>query len=458
MAKHITSFSMHTQTESLILGDFNAKINPQTLTPLSRNGRLLSNLLRHTGLQMVNGTSACTGQWTRQDTSGRKSILDYALCSPPLLENIRHMLIDEEGHYRLRSKVPTDHNTILIALDVQIIIKPPTQTVSWNIYETTDWGVFEEAIKDTLSTAHEDTGNNIQRMYDSWERQIIQAAKVSIGYRVSKRGTPISKSKSVKLARMQKKAAKSAFNKYKSTKDPTVEDPERDRLYTEYRNKHDALLQVIQKEETERAQRTVKMISEDGGVNSKKFWTLRRQVMRANVDDMSCLRNTKGEYIHEKEEVLHYVHEYFTDLYSPNTSRYYNPCWAEFVNSLVQRYSVNQDYEELQYNQSITRQEIETVIKSLPNGKTPGPDTLIYEFFKYGGNVMKDSLHTIMAKIFDEEVPPKQWQESLTTCIPKGKKNPELLENKRALTLASNAEKFFERILINRVECYLLGR
>ena len=46
---------------------------------------------------------------------------------------------------------------------------------------------------------------------------------------------------------------------------------------------------------------------------------------------------------------------------------------------------------------------------------------------------------------------PWQWQESLTTCIPKGKKNPELLENKRALTLASNAEKLFERILINRV-------
>ena len=166
---------------------------------------------------------------------------------------------------------------------------------------------------------------------------------------------------------------------------------------------------------------------------------------------MSCLKDENDQYIHNKQDVLQYIEQYFTDLYSPKQSPRYDPEWTQYLETRVEQYTNNREHEDLTINLPIQPKEVQEVISSLPNNKTPGPDSIPYEFLKNGGPGMEQSLFNVVSSVFDQEIIPSQWQQSTTTCIPKGKKNPEYLSNKRALTLASNVAKVFERVMVNRV-------
>ena len=73
-------------------------------------------------MRIVNETEKCQGKWTRVNTANRseKSGIDYFLVSQNLWETIKEMEIDEEEIHKLKGKKPTDHNTIIVNIDLQI--------------------------------------------------------------------------------------------------------------------------------------------------------------------------------------------------------------------------------------------------------------------------------------------------------------------------------------------------
>ena len=431
----------------MLLGDFNGKVDLENLTPTTRNGEFMVEMLQSTGMMLVNGSPRCTGKWTRIGTDGTRSILDYVMATPTVFSHIVSMLIDEEWLYKLRGTKPTDHNTILLTLSLPRMPKPRTEPrFMWCIGERTDWKHFEQCIDDLLPPT--DPAQTIQNNYNEWERKLIEAAHLTVGMKkVKVHKSSLPRSVEITNARQEKKAAKSAFNQSKKQHDASQVDSARQN----YKQAHQKLLEAIQEAECVTAQRNIDKIIADGGVHSKQFWNTRRRVLQTNTEDLSCLRNEKGEYIHEKEEVLQYTEQYFTNLYSPNTNPRYDPQWTQYLEALVDQYSANRDFEDLPMNLPLQRQEVADVIKKLPANKSPGPDQIKYEFLKKGGAPMERSLYDMSSNIFEQEKTPYQWQHSTTTCIPKGKKDPEYLVNKRALTLSSNMAKYFERLIVNRV-------
>jgi hypothetical protein len=55
--------------------------------------------------------------------------------------------------------------------------------------------------------------------------------------------------------------------------------------------------------------------------------------------------------------------------------------------------------------------EVCSIINKLKNGKAGGTDNIIPELIKYGGRVLKQRIHKLIVKIWEEEQLPSQWNE-----------------------------------------------
>ena len=90
-------------TYVLILGDFNAKIGKDKEgivngdSIISRNGVLLTDMIKMQHLQLLNYLPCCVGKWTRVNTcnSNEKFIIDYGLFNSKLASVILKVIIDE---------------------------------------------------------------------------------------------------------------------------------------------------------------------------------------------------------------------------------------------------------------------------------------------------------------------------------------------------------------------------
>ena len=104
-------------------------------------------------------------------------------------------------------------------------------------------------------------------------------------------------------------------------------------------------------------------------------------------------------------------------------------------------------------NRSISNNEIEEAIKSLPSKKIPGPDEFSAKFYK----IFKEELIPILPQVFQEiereEILPNSFYEANITLIPKLCKDISRKENFRPISLInideSSLMKYWQTISKN---------
>lgn len=94
-----------------------------------------------------------------------------------------------------------------------------------------------------------------------------------------------------------------------------------------------------------------------------------------------------------------------------------------------------------------TLTEVERAIKLMKNNKSPGPDCIPAEAFKYGGPLLERNLHSLIAKIWADEAIAADLRDGLITTIYKKKGDKSDCNNYRGITLLSQAGKILAKIM-----------
>jgi hypothetical protein len=160
---------------------------------------------------------------------------------------------------------------------------------------------------------------------------------------------------------------------------------------------------------------------------------------------ISKIRNAKGEITTSTMEIQEIIRDYFENLYS---NKFEN---LEEMDRFMDTYDhpkLNQ--EDINYlNRSITQNEIEAAIKSLPIKKSPGSDVFSAEFYQSFKEGLTPALLKLLHEIEREGKLPNTLYEACITLIPKPDKDTSKKENCRPISLMNINAKIVNKLMAN---------
>jgi hypothetical protein len=98
------------------------------------------------------------------------------------------------------------------------------------------------------------------------------------------------------------------------------------------------------------------------------------------------------------------------------------------------------------FSMVFTKESIAKALNNLKIGKAPGIDDIPNEFLKYGGDIMIKSLSDLFTCISDFEMIPDDWCKGIIKPLHKSGSIYDL-DNYRGITLTSNVNKVFSKIM-----------
>jgi mannosylglycoprotein endo-beta-mannosidase len=102
-----------------------------------------------------------------------------------------------------------------------------------------------------------------------------------------------------------------------------------------------------------------------------------------------------------------------------------------------------------------TEKEIEDVVKSLPNEKSPGPDGFNNEFIKCCWPIIGADIKELINDFYEEKISLESINSSFITLIPKGE-SPTCANDFRPISLLNSVLKIITKLLANRLQKIIL--
>ena len=103
-------------------------------------------------------------------------------------------------------------------------------------------------------------------------------------------------------------------------------------------------------------------------------------------------------------------------------------------------------------------EELTNSLSHLKNNKSPGVDGIPSEILKHGGEVLRLRLFELVGRIWEREGVPQQWKDARIISIYKKKGDRATCGNSRGISLLAVAGKVLARILLVRLNKYIVDR
>ena len=431
--------------ELILTMDGNAKIG-LIGEDISRNGDELLKVINRTGLFLLNGTDKCKGIITRQNTNNlaEKSAIDFILASYDANTRIKHVFIDEEGLMKLKGKKDSDHNTIMIDLNIPAIEKSKPQIkTGWNINaDESKWKKFNEELIKRTPKARDiitDPTKSMDERYKKFVNQIEKAAYSSIGKTTFKGKKKQRISSEAQALQDTKKKLKKDIQKEKDQLIKTT-------LTEKYKEVQQQLLDQLTQEKAEEISKKLEKITADGSMNL--LWREKRLLTRNPTLEALVIKNDAGKRLYNPDETIDQHTHYFKGLFKAKEFPYHP--YHTYIQEKMIEYTADRNHEDTVYNLTPTRQEITDIIKKKGNGKST-PD-IKNEMLKHPGDIMTEFLYPLIETSFNNETITTIWNRGTITCLWKGKGDKEDLNNHRGITTSSSIGTIVESLIDNRIE------
>jgi hypothetical protein len=169
--------------------------------------------------------------------------------------------------------------------------------------------------------------------------------------------------------------------------------------------------------------------------------------MRREKPQISKIRNAKGEITTNTRKSSE------TTLRAYTLKKFEN---LEEMDKFLDTY----DHEKLNQedinhlNRSVTQNEIEAAIKSLPKKKSPGPNGFTAGFYQ----MFKELIRTLLKLVHEIErkgTLPNSFYKANSTLIPKPDKDTPKKENNRPISLMNIDAKILNKIMANQIQQHI---
>ena len=176
-----------------------------------------------------------------------------------------------------------------------------------------------------------------------------------------------------------------------------------------------------------------------------KFWRLINR--RKRCEKNAPILEVNNKIYDNPKDIAEKWADYFENLHTPEFDD------ENDVRSEVTSIDGCDTEYEVYSDRPISIEELEEVVKYLPNGKAPGLDGVCYEHVKIGGTTLVSNLLSLLNMIIMKEEIPASFKIAIKIPLPRshnGKKSA--LDDHRGISLLPAFDKILQRIILNRMQ------
>ena len=349
--------SKKNEGEVILFMDGNGKIGLLG-EDVSRNGEMLLQVFDECDLEIMNKSDKCEGTITRvnRKKTSEKSAIDFVLATEHAEEQVEKILIDENCDFVLGGDALTDHNSIIMTLEVEDAGKEtPKKVTRWRLNAPVEkWETFENVLLEKSAVCKSimaQTDVDMDDKYGRWKLIIESQALSVIGKTTINAKRARNESTIIKTLRIQKRQAKKKFQEEKDQMHKVIYKDEYIKMQIELRNQ-------FQYEQEEQMETRFKNMIEKGLTG---FWNEMKHIQRDALSDWVSIKDEHGRSVLDPEKQKEIAANYYEDLYSPDEELQAHP-YHEYVTIKIMEYSNNMDYETEWYNQLPSKKAVEDAI------------------------------------------------------------------------------------------------
>ena len=459
----------------VVMGDFNARVGrPKTeaeqgyiglygepLKVRNPNGQLFMDLLQSNNLVSMNGRSGRATDGGRQvpytrieATKNEKSIIDYICVSRSLYHQCGPHQVDSTQLGGSDHKL--NHLTVYGFSKVQ---KPkPVRVEKFRLeklYKPEGIEEYQQQVVAKLgrwspagvsSSIQDGPQQLVDSVWGSWSSLVLSAAVSSIGKKLVVKGHA-----RPELDRQVKDLIEQRRKIYREFSDASGS--KRVELWSQYASLRKQVHALMHDKQTAKWSELMAQLEGefvDRG-NMKQFWSsVNRLATSKNRQVRSIgpiLDDASGKVVVDGKSIQSVFAKFFEELGADKVEvGKFDQSFKELIDDQINSQSLVSDAAGPSGACPFSVDDLVSVLVSLKNGKSSGPDGIPNELLKYGGKSLEESYVGMLQFFYSQSCLPRQWDRSRIVVLPKPG-DSRLCNNYRGISLMSTSAKVHAKLV-----------